>query len=151
MKPIVRQRGFSIIAAIFLIVILSALAAFAVTLFRVQQGSATLDQQGYRALQAAYAGFDWGAWQVLRNPPPPAAAPACPAATNLTMPAGGSLGLFRATVTCTRTQHAEAGTTASLYRIVSTACFPATAGGVCPNPAPTADYVERQFQGTIER
>lgn len=139
-----RQRGFSIVTAIFLIVILAALAGFAVSMFSAQQGGAMLDQQGYRALQAAQSGLDWGLYRVAQTG-------ACPAATNLTFPAGTSLVLFRSSVQCTATAHQEAGVAVTIFNLTATACYPAAAGGVCPNPAAGADYVERQVQGMVER
>lgn len=137
------QRGFSIITAIFLIVVLAALGVFAVSMFRVQQMSAALDELGTRGYQAAQAGIDWGAWQVLRGPGN------CAAATgNLALP--GSLSSFTASVACTSTTHTEAGNTVTIYQLTATACNQ-PAAGACPNPAPGPDYVERQVQGAVER
>ena len=50
------QRGFSLISAIFLLVVIAALGTFAVTLSTSQQQSAALDVLGSRAYQAARAG-----------------------------------------------------------------------------------------------
>jgi MSHA biogenesis protein MshP len=136
------QRGFSIVTAIFLIVVLAALGAFAVSMFRVQQTSAAFDELGARAYQAAQAGIEWGAWQVLRN------GGACAGATNLPLP--GSLVSFTVTVNCTSTTHTEAGNPVTIYRLTATACNQ-PAGGACPNPAPGPDYVERQVQAAVER
>ncbi len=138
-----KQRGFSIITAIFLIVVLAALGAFAVSMFRVQQSSAAFDELGTRGYQAAQAGIEWGAWQVLR----PVVA-SCTAATNLALP--GSLVLFTVTVNCISTTHTEASNVVNIYQLTATACNQ-PAGGACPNPAPGPDYVERQVQGAVER
>ena len=51
--------------AIFLLVVLSLLGAFIVSVTGLQQSSQQLDVQGVRAYQAARAGIEWGAWQVL--------------------------------------------------------------------------------------
>lgn len=137
------QRGFSIITAIFLVVVLAALGAFAVSMFRTQQLAAALDELGARAYQAAQAGIEWGAWQVLRG------SGTCAAATgNLALP--GSISGFTATVTCASTSHTEAGNPVTIYQLTVTACNQPV-GGACPNPAPGPDYVERQVQGTLER
>lgn len=136
-----RQSGFSIITAIFLIVILAALGAFAVSMFRVQQTTAAFDELGSRGFQAAQAGIEWGAWQVLRN------GGACAASTSLALP--GSLTVFTVTVGCASTAHAEAGNPVIIYQLTSTACNQAAAGA-CPNPAPGPDYVERQVQAAVE-
>lgn len=137
------QRGFSIVTAIFLIVVLAALGAFAVSLLRAQQSSAAFDELGARAYQAAQSGIEWGAWQVLRGPG------TCAAATgNLALP--GTLAPFTVTVECASTAHTEAGNPVTIYQLMATACNQ-PASGACPNPAPGADYVERQVQGTVER
>ena len=61
------QSGFSLITAIFLLVILASLSAFIVTVSGVQQTSSALDVQGSRAYQAAHAGIEWASYQVLIN------------------------------------------------------------------------------------
>ncbi|MFA7281910.1 MAG: hypothetical protein WC100_17635 [Sterolibacterium sp.] len=136
-----RQSGISIVTAIVLIVTLAALAAFAVTVSRTQHLAAALDVMGARAYQAAQAGIEWSAWQVLRN------GGACAASTNLALP--GSLTLFSVTVGCTSTAHTEAGTPVTIYQLTATACNQ-PAAGACPNPAPGVDYVERQVQAAVE-
>jgi len=85
-----RQRGLSLITAIFLMVVLAMLGAFMVSITGLQQSSSVLDVQGVRAYEAARAGVEWGAWQVLdpNDAIGSAALPTCPASpTNLT-PAG---------------------------------------------------------------
>ena len=79
------QRGFSIVSAIFILVILASMGAAMLTFSNVQQTTSTQDLQGIRAYQAARAGMERGINQVLRVPPPPAAAPAY-FATSSTMP-----------------------------------------------------------------
>src|SRR6267143_1352112 len=51
-----RQTGFSIIAAIFLLVVLALLGALIASVTGMQQQSGQLDLQGVRAYQAARAG-----------------------------------------------------------------------------------------------
>jgi MSHA biogenesis protein MshP len=134
------QRGISIVTAIFLIVILAALAGFAARIFSVQQQSSGLDVLGSQAYAAAQSGIDWGAYQALRSS-------ACALSTNLAMPAGPSAA-FTVTVTCNQTTHNEAGSTVTMYSLVSTACNQ-PAAGVCPG-APGDSYVERQVTATVE-
>ena len=140
-----RQRGFSLPTAIFLLVILAMLGAFVVSVTGFQQKSSQLDLQGARALQAARAGWEWGAYQVLRGPNVPPGVPGCFAATNLTF-AGTSMSGFTTTVTCTRTTHSELTATVYMDQITAVACNQTP----CPNAAPTsADYIERQITTTI--
>ena len=129
------QRGFSLISAIFLLVVIAALGTFAVTLSTTQQQSSAMDVMGARAYQAARAGIEWGAYQVLRN------AGACAATTPL--PAGtfpGTLSGFTVIVACSRTQPVENGAIVNVYQITSTAR---------QGTALTAGFVERQISATI--
>src|SRR5215470_8915559 len=59
------QRGFSIVTAIFLVVVLALLGVFIVSVTGMQLSSHQLDVLGARAYQAARAGIEWGAFQVL--------------------------------------------------------------------------------------
>lgn len=140
-----RQRGFSLPTAIFLLVILAMLGAFVVSVTGFQQKASQLDIQGSRALQAARAGVEWGAYQVLRGSNVPPGVPGCFAATNLTF-AGTTMSGFTTTVTCTRTTHSELTSTVYMDQITAVACNQTP----CPNTAPTsADYIERQITTTI--
>jgi MSHA biogenesis protein MshP len=106
-----------------------------------------------RALQAARAGLEWAAFQVLRNPAPPAAAPACFATTSFTV---AGLSAFTITVSCTRTPGtgtvSDGATAMAFYTLVANACNAASAGA-CPTAAaaPEVTYVERQLTWTVAR
>ena len=130
-----KQCGFSLITAIFLLVVISALATFSVTLFTTQQRSAALDVLGERAYQAARAGIEWGAYQVLQNG-------ACPAATQVLAAMPNTLADFRVQVDCITTLALEAGVTVTMYQLTSTATQ-GTQG--------TPNYLERQMQVTIAK
>jgi len=149
------QRGFSIVTALFLLVVLSLLGAFIVSVTGLQQSSQQLDVQGVRAYQAARAGIEWGAWQVLdpNNTIGTPALPVCPASpTNLTGLAG-SLSPFSVTVTCNATINApttEGNRNVGAYQIIATACNQPSAGA-CPNASPASGYVERQLQATLSK
>ncbi|MEO6975338.1 MAG: pilus assembly PilX N-terminal domain-containing protein [Gallionella sp.] len=129
------QRGFSLISAIFLLVVIAALGTFAVTLSTNQQQSAALDVLGARAYQAARAGIDWGAYQALINK-------SCalnPSNTPLpTLP--NTLANFTVTVGCSPAAASEASATVTMYQLTSTA----NQGTVA-----TPNYVERQISVTI--
>jgi MSHA biogenesis protein MshP len=132
------QRGFSIVSAIFLVVILAALGAFMVSLSTTQHTTSTLDVQGARAYQAARAGIEWAAWQGIRN----AAAFACATAgtSNDTIGFSGELAGFTTSVACSSGTYDEAGNTVRVYSISSTA-HSGVAGSV--------GYVERVVTATI--
>lgn len=141
------QRGFSLVSAIFLLVVIAALGVFAVTLSTTQQSSSALDVQGARAYQAARAGVEWGAFQVLRNNPGAFAA-ACRggAGNQVFSPSGsalaGTLSGFNVMVQCAATVRVEDGSNLWVYQLTSTATQ-GTAG--------TPHYVERQILLTIAR
>lgn len=137
------QRGFSLVSAIFLLVVIAALGAFAVTLSTTQQQSSALDVLGSRAYQASRAGIEWGAYQVLPNSAVPGGfAETCRAgATSQVLAAlPDTLSDFNINVECSATAHSEAAATVTLYQLTSTA----TRGAVA-----TPDYVERQMSVTI--
>jgi len=137
------QHGFSLVSAIFLLVVIAALGTFAVTLSTTQQQSQALDVLGARAYQAARAGIEWGAYQVLPNSAAAYATSCRPptgAASQVISPLAGTLSPFTVTVGCTATAHSEAAATVTVYQLTSTA----TQGTVA-----TPDYVERQMSVTI--
>lgn len=137
--PPAAARGFSLVTAIFLIVVLMALGAFIVNLMGLASSAANLDVLGARAYQAARAGIEWGAYQTLRGA-------GCSGTTTLGFPAGSSLDGFVAEVSCTSTPVNELGTAYSVEQISATACNAAA----CPG-APTPNYVERALTITVMR
>lgn len=133
------ESGFVLPSAIFLVVILAALGGYMVTLARTSHMSGALDIQGARAYQAARAGIEWVAWQVvdpqnLQPTPTP-----CPAATTVTFP-GTTLAAFTVNVTCTRMLVMDGATQVAVYQVTSTAT-----SGLWGS----VDYVERQIQGSF--
>ena len=147
-----RQAGIALASAIFLIVVLAALGAIVVTVSGLQHTASARDVMGSKTYQAARAGIEWGAYQVLQIPPLPAAG-ACPVSpTSIPMPAGTDLTGLTVKVTCARTTADEGsrigpGNPLEFYLIISTACNQPP----CPNAAPGPAYVERQLQATIGR
>ncbi len=133
------QSGFVLPSAIFLLVVLAALGAYMTSLSRTSHISSALDIQGGRAYQAARAGIEWAAWQVVDPQglqPSPTPCPASPSTLTL----GGTLTGFTVTVDCTRTLTTDGPDAVALYRIVSTA----TSG----SPG-EVDYAERQIQASF--
>lgn len=167
------QRGFSLPTAIFLIVILAALGVFIVFVSGIQQSSQALDVQGVRAYQAARAGIEWGAYQVLDPNNTLNAAdcsgtttkptmPVCPGAGGTTDLTGlaGSLSPFTVTVRCTLTTPDAANGNRSTtegnrsiwtYQLEATACNQPT-GTSCPNTGtPATGYVERRVTAVLSK
>jgi MSHA biogenesis protein MshP len=59
------ERGFALIAAIFLLVVLAALGAFAVRINMTQRHASTLELQELRAQAALQAGIEYAAARLL--------------------------------------------------------------------------------------
>jgi len=89
------------ISVLFILVVLAALGTALAAISTRQQLGSAMDLENARAYQSARAGLEWAAWQVLRNPAPPAAAPACFGSNSFSP--GGTLSGFVVTITCTRT------------------------------------------------
>lgn len=132
------QRGFSLISAIFLLVVIAALGTFAVTLSTTQHQSAALDVMGARAYQAAKAGIEWGAYQVV-NAGILCGTLVAPVQNAVTL-TGTTLQNFTVWVDCGSTSVSEASATVTMYQLTSTA----TQGAVG-----TPNYVERQISVSI--
>ena len=149
------ERGFSLISAIFLLVVIAAMGTFAVTLSTIQQESAALDALGSRAYQAARAGVEWGAFQITQYQVAGTAFAAdCQSNTpntitpalQPTLPASTQLSVFNVGVTCGATSsvdNVDGVTRTWVYQLVSTASGVEGAGVGSPN------YIERQMRVTI--
>jgi MSHA biogenesis protein MshP len=159
------ERGFSLVAAIFLLVVLALLGALIASVTGMQQASGQLDVLGVRAYQAARTGMEWAIYQVVdpgntlnptscgtQSPPNPPNMPNCPASPT-TLPAlGGSLSGFTVKVECTPYPASgnitEGNRQVRVFEIVVTACSPS---GSCPNGSPGNGYVERRLVATVSK
>lgn len=154
-----KSRGFTIVSAIFILVVLAALGAFIVTVSTSQQTGSALDVQGVRAYQAARAGVEWGLYQVQAttaynfsygNPATSVGAAdpdtrACPTSpTTLSNLSSTTFNSLTVTVTCVRTPGTSGGP--AVYVVTGTACNQPVSGA-CPNTtSPGPFYVERRLE-----
>jgi len=107
-----RYSGFALIPALFLIVVLGALAVVAIRIGTGQQQAVTMSLEEARALAAAEAGIEWGAYQSVGG--------GCAASTTLNL-TEASLNGFTVIVTCTATTFANGAVTSTSYVLKSTA------------------------------
>ena len=128
------QNGFSLVPALFLLVVLSALGLVAVRLAGVQQQTVVLAMQSGRAYAAARAGVEWSAYQALQG-----VWPADDAAATINLTEGGLAG-FSVETNCSSTSHAEGPNTVNVYVIDAFAW-----SGSYGNP----DYVSRRVRSTV--
>ncbi|HEY4214743.1 MAG TPA: hypothetical protein VGM84_24915 [Steroidobacteraceae bacterium] len=126
------QRGFALIAAIFLIVVLAGLGVFAARVRSTQQQTSSFAILEARAQAAAQAGIESGANLALAAVPK-----TCPATRSWTL-SEASLAGFTVKVTCASQPHP--GVSYRSYVLVSTATK-GTYG--------RADFVSRQVTRTV--
>lgn len=141
------MRGFGVIAALVVLVLLAALAAAVVRIGTAQQMGAAQGLESSRATWAAASGVDWGAYQALRG-----TWTSC-ANTSQTLDLSAESGLW-VTVRCNSTLYNEGESasntpqTVRVYTLTATACN-SSAG--CPDNtrAVRPGYVERVKQATL--
>ena len=126
------QRGFALIGALFVLVVLAVLGAFAVRINMTQQHDADLDLQQLRADAALNAGIEFAATRLLVS----AATDNC---GNLA-PLAGISGGYQVTFpgACTRVQYLVNGVQVTVYTINVT-----SSRGVYGTP----EFVQRQLVG----
>ncbi len=126
-----RQAGFSLVSAVFLLVVLAGLGVYAVRLNTLQQQTVTAGMRGAQAYEAARTGVSWGAYRALN-------AGIC-ASSTLNLTEGATAG-FRVSVQCTQRTHMEGTATVRVF------VFDVRAeAGVYGGP----DYVSRRLQTKI--
>ena len=106
-----RQRGSSLVVALFIVVVVALLAAFAVRVSSAGRQTGSLSQQTSRALAAARSGVEWSEHQARTAGPCQDTPP-----TTLLL-SEGALSGFRVTVSC----HAYPHGVYSHYEITSIA------------------------------
>jgi MSHA biogenesis protein MshP len=125
------QRGFSLVSAVFLLVVLAGLGAYAVRLNTLQQQSVTGALRGAQALAAARTGAAWGAYRAVTL------SICAPGTLNLTQ---GAAAGFRVSVQCTQSTHVEGVQTVRVF-VLDVRAEAGTYGG--------PDYVSRRLQTKV--
>ena len=144
------ERGFLIIAAVFLLVVLAGLVAYLTSVSSTSQAASAADFNSARAYQAARAGAEWGSYRILQGPGGAGTFEAqCAAgtATARNISIGTAPSDFVATVNCTGAALTEGGVTVTAYAIKSTGCNQPT----CPTVTTSGTYVEREVSLTLTK
>ena len=126
-----KQYGFSLVPALFLLVVLAALGAVAVRLSSVQHQTVVLAMQSSRAYAAAQTGVEWSAYQALISG-------SCGSST-IALTEAGLIG-FSVDTTCSSTTHTEGAATTSVY-VLEAFAYSGSYG--------TPDYVSRRIRATV--
>lgn len=126
------QSGFTLITALFLLVVVAVMSVYLINFSTVQHTTLVYSVQGARAMQAARTGLEWGVYQVITTQN-------CNAGSFSTSGAG-SLDNFNITVTCVPGDHPESGVPIRTFRLTSSASTGAFG---------SLDYVFRSLQATV--
>jgi MSHA biogenesis protein MshP len=116
-----KQRGFSLIMAIFLIAVLGGIAVFIGRVSTMQHQSSALDEEGAMAYQAARSGIEWGVYQAVVGS---SCITAPPQEFTLALPVTPTSTVnYTVTVECTLKKETEGSTTdnVNVYQITATA------------------------------
>jgi MSHA biogenesis protein MshP len=122
--------GFALVPALFLLVVLGALALIAIRIGVGQQHAVTMGLMQARALAAAKAGIEWGAYRALNG--------GCASAT-LTLTEASFNG-FSVVVACTSSVFVNGAGANNAFTLTATAT-----SGAYGNP----DYVHRVVSSTL--
>ncbi|PYC23633.1 hypothetical protein DMO17_13400 [Aquipseudomonas alcaligenes] len=129
-----REPGFGLVAALFLIVVVTLLVITMARLSTVQHGSTSLAIQQARAYQAARAGLEWGIHQAV-------GAGSC--ASGSPDMAGSGLAEFSVSVGCESDSYSDnEGNPVQIFR------FTAEAQNGTPGGRP--DYAYRRLTAVVE-
>ena len=141
MKLLTAQKGFSLITAIFIVVIVASIAVFMVSIGQVQQQTTALSLLGQRGLSAAGSGLEWGIRRVIQdgvaglNCTTPPTAPGATAAFNIDT---GTT--FNVVLTCSVQAFEEGTTSYNVYSLASTAQL---------NSFGSPDYIQRNLRASV--
>ena len=132
-------RGFTLVSAIFLLVIMAMLGAFMTSFSTTQHVDSANDLQGSRGYRAARMGSEWVVAMICNGAGCTSPLTACPAITNPldTTPDG-----FSVSVACTRNIYTEGVTSRYVFWITSTATTGGTPGSL--------GYIERSINAFVE-
>lgn len=101
-----QQAGFTILSALFLLIVLASLGAYMVNLSTAQHLSTALTVNASRAYYAAYSGLEWAADRIV-------ALAACPA-----VPTSFAVEGFTVQLTaCSKEAVSEGGSSYGVYKI----------------------------------
>ena len=126
MRYLADQKGFTLVQAVFILVVLALLGVAMMRLGSVQSSGSTFAVQGARAYQAALGGLEWGAAR---------------ASTGASCDGTFNLEEFSLTVSCSSADFVEGASGTTIYHIESVAAFGSYG---------TPDYVQRRLEMKVK-
>ncbi|NOT86216.1 MAG: pilus assembly protein MshP [Methylococcaceae bacterium] len=129
-----KQRGFMMVMAIFIVIVIALLGSYMVRLSGVQHATHSYTLQSARAYLAAKSGLDWGIASILKN----GGDCTTVSAASLTFP---GLNGFTVTLTCSDSIHSEGiNNNLKFYKLNAHSAFGAYN---------STDYVAREVEVSI--
>lgn len=128
-----RRRGFALVAALAVLVLLASIGSMMLRLTGIQQAGSSTAILGSRAHFAARSGIEWGLRSAV-------AAGTCPAASTTLTLAEGALSGFTVVVRCSASTHVEGTRTRTHLALRARAEFAA---------AGSRDHVVREVGASI--
>ena len=128
-----KQGGFSIVMAIFILVVLSLLGGYMVKLSGVQHATSTYAIQGARAYQAARAGVEWAIARI-------SAGGVCSDITAASPMSFADINNFSVSLACTSQSYSEGIENPIVYKITALSEFGVYNG---------ANYISRNIEVSI--
>jgi len=128
-----RQQGFSLVMAIFILVVLGLLGGYMVRLSGVQIGTFNYALQGARAYQAARAGIEWSIGRINNGG-------SCTDVSAQTAMTFTGIDGFNVSLSCSSQSYSEADQNLTVYRINALSQYGSYA---------SIDYVFRQIEVSI--
>lgn len=129
------QQGFTLVTAIFLLVVLAVLMVYMLRLNSVQHSVSAHSIQGARALLAARAGLEQALYGIYQSG-------SCASSSSLTFTSSEpALEDFSVDLSCSMQTHTEGSTAIDVYTVKATAKSGSYASGSDANP----EYVSRHL------
>jgi MSHA biogenesis protein MshP len=135
------ERGFALVAAIFIVVVLALLGIMMVTIGGMQRATATTAVRGTQAYYAARSGVEWAIWGAINNKNAVCGATPSTLTTNTFTLAVNGLNGYTVTVTCIYTEHRERSPPNYNVFVITSTATSGTFGDT--------DYVSRVIQTTV--
>ncbi len=130
----ISNAGFTLVAALFLLVVVALLSVYMINFSGVQHTTLVYGMQGARAMQAARAGIEWGVYEAITNNNTNGICQTTPVTTTFQVDG------FSVQVDCSLSAHAEGATTITTYKLTSEASI---------NSFGSLDYVFRSLQASV--
>jgi MSHA biogenesis protein MshP len=143
------QKGFSLVTAIFLLVVVAGLLGYMVNMSVVQHSTVAMSVRGAQAMQAARSALDYAIYRLLVSNAVCIDATGAASSIDTTTVAFGAaepaLQPFTVDLNCAQSTHREGTVDVIVYELTATASSGVYILGGRANP----DYVSRRIRATV--